>query len=101
FFRNPEAWEALAPVLRELTEENRTVRIWSAPCADGREPYSVAMLAMDDDVRHHRVEVLGTDINPDILEVARRGTYETSQTTDIEEELAPLSDYRRYIERYD
>src|SRR6056297_1457290 len=48
FFRNPEAWEALRPVLRELTENNRRVRIWSAPCADGREPYSLAMLALDD-----------------------------------------------------
>jgi len=100
FFRNPDAWEALTPVLRDLTERNRTVRIWSAPCADGREPYSLAMLAMDDeDVRHNRVEILGTDINPDILSVAREGTYETSQTTDIAEELAPLSNSRRYIDR--
>ena len=36
FFRNPEAWERLRPVLRTLTEEHRQVRIWSAPCADGR-----------------------------------------------------------------
>jgi chemotaxis protein methyltransferase CheR len=102
FFRNPEAWEALGPVLAALTDEHRTVRIWSAPCADGREPYSIAMLAMDhDDVRHQRVEILGTDINEDILEVARRGVYETSQTTDIAAELEPLSNYRRYIERHD
>ena len=102
FFRNPEAWEALASVLADLTAEHRRVRIWSAPCADGREPYSIAMLAMDhDDVRHQRVEVLGTDINADVLAAARRGVYETSQTTDIEAELAPLSNYRRYIERHD
>ena len=102
FFRNPEAWESLADVLATLTDEQRRVRVWSAPCADGREPYSLAMLAMDtDDVAHQRVEVLGTDINPDILEVAREGRYETSQTTDIADELAPLSNYRRYIERHD
>ncbi len=101
FFRNPEAWEQLRSVLATLTDEYRTVRIWSAPCADGREPYSLAMLAMDDeDVTHQRIEVLGTDINPDILGVARQGVYETSQTTDIEDELAPLSNYRRYIERH-
>jgi chemotaxis protein methyltransferase CheR len=102
FFRNPEAWESLADVLARLTDDQRHVRVWSAPCADGREPYSLAMLAMDhDDVAHQRMEVLGTDINPDILEVAREGRYETSQTTDIAEELAPLSNYRRYIERHD
>jgi chemotaxis protein methyltransferase CheR len=102
FFRNPEAWEQLQTVLADLTDEQRRVRVWSAPCADGREPYSLAMLAMDaEDVAHQRVEVLGTDINGDILEVAREARYETSQTTDIEDELAPLSNYRRYIERHD
>ncbi|MFW5950213.1 MAG: CheR family methyltransferase, partial [archaeon] len=44
FFRNPDAWEGLRPVLRELTANQRRVRAWSAPCADGREPYSLAML---------------------------------------------------------
>jgi len=99
FFRNPEAWEALRPVLQDLTENNRSVRLWSAPSADGREPYSAAMLALDDpDVDASRVEVLGTDINADILEAARDATYETSHTTDIAEELAPLNDYAEYVE---
>ncbi|MBX0287107.1 CheR family methyltransferase [Haloarcula salinisoli] len=99
FFRNPEAWEALRPVLRDLTANNRTVRLWSAPSADGREPYSAAMLALDDpDIDARKVEVLGTDINADILEAAREATYETSHTTDIAEELAPLDDYAQYVE---
>ena len=100
FFRNPDAWENLRPVLRELTSENRRVRIWSAPCADGREPYSLAMLAKDDDeITDRRVEITATDINRDILREARTGVYETSQTTDIAEELEPLDDYEAYIER--
>ncbi|MFT4921664.1 MAG: chemotaxis protein methyltransferase CheR [Haloarculaceae archaeon] len=100
FFRNPEAWEKLRAVLRELTADNRRVRVWSAPCADGREPYSVAMLATDDSqISERAVEVTGTDINPDILTEARRGVYETSQTTDIAEELQPLDDYSSYIDR--
>jgi chemotaxis protein methyltransferase CheR len=98
FFRNPEAWEALRPVLRELTANNRTVRVWSAPSADGREPYSAAMLALDDpEIDASRIEITGTDINADILEAARNGTYETSHTTDIAEELEPLSDYSEYV----
>lgn len=99
FFRNPEAWEKLRLVLRDLTDDHRRVRVWSAPSADGREPYSVAMLALDDDdINARRVEILGTDINADILDVARTGLYETSQTTDIEEELEPLSEYERYLD---
>jgi chemotaxis protein methyltransferase CheR len=48
FFRNPEAWEGIRSVLRTLTAERRNVRVWSEPCADGREPYSLAMLSLDD-----------------------------------------------------
>jgi len=100
FFRNPAAWESLRGVLRDLTAEKRSVSIWSAPCADGREPYSLAMLAIDDDeIDERRIEILGTDINRDILRVARKGAYETSQTTDIEEELEPLSSIDPYVER--
>jgi len=99
FFRNPDAWEALRPVLRDLTENNRRVQLWSAPSADGREPYSAAMLALDDRrVDASAVDILGTDINADTLREARRATYETSQTTDIAEELAPLSNYSDYVE---
>jgi len=100
FFRNPEAWERLRSVLRTLTDEHRSVRIWSAPCADGREPYSLAMLALDDDqVDDSRIEITATDINRDILRTARKGTYETSKTTDIAEELQPLSELDPYIEQ--
>jgi len=100
FFRNPEAWEKLRQVLRDLTAENRRVRIWSAPCADGREPYSIAMLALDDqEIRERSIEITATDINPDILEVARAGVYETSQTSDIAGELEPLDAYEPYIDR--
>ena len=100
FFRNPEAWERLRPVLRTLTDEHRQVRIWSAPCADGREPYSLAMLALDDRrIDADRVEITATDINRDILRTARKGTYETSKTTDIAEELEPLDDSAQYVDR--
>jgi chemotaxis protein methyltransferase CheR len=102
FFRNPEAWEKLREVLRDLTDSHRTVTIWSAPCADGREPYSIAMLALDDPhIEERRIEILGTDINPDILEEARAGVYQTSQTSDIAEELEPLDDYTPYIDEQD
>jgi chemotaxis protein methyltransferase CheR len=100
FFRNPDAWEALRPVLRDITDTVGTARIWSAPCADGREPYSLAMLVLDDpEVDDDRVSIRGTDINPDVLEEARAGVYETSTTTDIESELEPLSGSDRYVER--
>lgn len=100
FFRDPEAWETLRPVLGSLTDTRERVRLWSAPCSDGREPYSLAMLALDDDdVDAARIEILGTDINPDVLETARAGVYVSTHTSDIESELGLLDDVSRYVER--
>ncbi|MFB6086877.1 MAG: protein-glutamate O-methyltransferase CheR [Haloarculaceae archaeon] len=102
FFRNPEMWERLRPVLRDLTDEHRTVRLWSAPCSDGREPYSLAMLALDDpEIDARRIEITATDISDRALDIAREGVYETTQTTDIDEELELLDDYSPYVEQDD
>jgi len=102
FYRNPEAWEPIREVLREVTAERGSTTVWSAPCSDGREPYSLAMLALDDDeISTRRLNVLGTDINADVLERARRGVYETTKTRDVAAELDPLDDAERYVDRDD
>ncbi|UWG52243.1 Methylase of chemotaxis methyl-accepting protein [Halalkaliarchaeum sp. AArc-CO] len=100
FFRNPEMWEVLRGVLREMTETKRQVNVWSAPCADGREPYSAAMLACDDpEIDERRLSVLGTDISDEALENARAGVYHTTRTTDIAAELEPLSAPEQWVDR--
>jgi len=100
FFRNPEVWEALRDVLAELSREHRRVTVWSAACSDGREAYSAAMLAHDDRrIDERSVEIVGTDIKPAILRKARDGVYHASETNDLDEQLAPIGDYGRYISR--
>jgi chemotaxis protein methyltransferase CheR len=99
FFRNPDVWEALRPVLRDLTSSGRT-KVWSAACSDGREAYSLAMLAHDDpEVRADRVSIVGTDIKREILRAARGGEYRASETNDLASQLTPIGDYERYVER--
>ena len=100
FFRNPEMWERLRVVLRDLAADHRRLRLWSAPCADGREPYSLAMLVLDDpDIDARNVEITATDISEDALDAAREGVYETTATTDIAEELAPIDGAEQYVDR--
>jgi chemotaxis protein methyltransferase CheR len=100
FFRNPDVWEKLREILRELTEGYGTVQVWSVPCADGREPYSVAMLALDDpEVSARQVSITASDIDPEALREARRGVYESTRTTDIEEELSAIDNYDEYVDR--
>jgi chemotaxis protein methyltransferase CheR len=100
FFRDEGVWRRLRPILRELTEDRSGARVWSAPSSDGREPYSLAMLALDDpEVRERRLDILGTDIDEAALATARKGVYESSETEDLSEQLDPLDDYSRYIDR--
>jgi chemotaxis protein methyltransferase CheR len=100
FFRNPAVWEELRTVLRAISENPGPTRVWSAPCADGREPYSLAMLALDDpEISSRKFEVLATDISEPALDVARAGVYSASRTRDIEGELSLLSEYEPYLER--
>lgn len=101
FFRNPDMWRALRPLLRERAS-NRRITVWSAPCADGREAYSIALLTLDDpDIAAHRVRVVGTDVSEEALATARIGEYRRGTTNDIAAELSPLRDPDRYVEQTD
>ena len=100
FFRNPDVWEEVRSVLHALAEDRTRLRLWSAACSDGREPYSLAMLVLDDSkIDARSVDITATDIDREILAAARRGVYESTRTTDIGEQLVPLSEYERFIER--
>ncbi|MFC7129738.1 CheR family methyltransferase [Haloferax chudinovii] len=105
FFRNPEVWEALREVLRDLSSRGSRhdpIKIWSAACSDGREAYSLGMLAHDDDrVDERRIEIVGTDIKREILRAARAGEYRASETNDVAEQLDPIGRWERFVDRDD
>ncbi len=75
FFRNPEKFEELkSTVLPELLAGGRRLEIWSAGCATGAEPYTLAIILdqVSPGVRHG---ILATDIDRLSLERARQGVY--------------------------
>ena len=90
-WRNPETWNAIervvAPAL--LTRTDRPLRVWSAGCASGEEPYSIAMAflnaaaTMGDPARARRVQVVGTDIDARSLDAARTATYDEAAFVDM------------------
>ncbi len=90
FYRNPEVWRVLEQhVLPGLFQAERDVRIWSAGCAGGEEPFSIAMLLREYALRTgqmdrlKRFDVLGTDIDHASLQTAQRGDYSAFAFTDI------------------
>ncbi|EFW93099.1 MCP methyltransferase, CheR-type [Haladaptatus paucihalophilus DX253] len=100
FLRNPDVWEEIRDVLRSLADSHRQVKLWSAACSDGREPYSLALLALvDSDIDATKVRITATDIDREVLAKARRGVYRSTRTTDIAEQLEPLDGYEQYVER--
>lgn len=84
FFRNPLTYsfleQVVLPVLFEKKAKGneREIRIWSAACAAGQEPYSIAILldeALQDKESNLNVRIFATDIDQDELENARTGRY--------------------------
>lgn len=80
FFREQNQLKAFSEeILEELKTVNsdrKTLRVWSAGCSTGEEPYTIAMLINE---RGHfngwDIEIHGSDINQRVLQTARRGVY--------------------------
>lgn len=61
---------------RKKAMGSNSIRIWSAGCSTGEEPYTIAMLLREmDELRGWNIEIVGTDISQRVLHVARQGVY--------------------------
>lgn len=77
FFPFEEFKRSLLPKLMEARAPERRLRVWSAACASGQEPYSIAMLIRDGfpALLDWNVQILATDISSDMIARARSGSY--------------------------
>ena len=112
FFRDPEAWRALAerilPRVLEAKRPEEAVRCWSAGCASGEEAYTLAMLLVEALGEHdfrQRVKIYATDVDDETLTQARQGSYAAAAVASVPEELLARyfeqSDRERYVFRPD
>ncbi len=61
---------------RKAARKDRTLRIWSAGCSTGEEPFTIAMLLREiRELQGWKIEIIGTDISQRVLQHARRGVY--------------------------
>jgi chemotaxis protein methyltransferase CheR len=76
FFREPRHFDFVREhLLPALYEPGRPLRVWSAGCSSGEEPYSLAMVLRDELPPDADVRILATDISSAMLARARRGIY--------------------------
>jgi len=83
FFRDSHPFDtlrqSLIPKMIERRAGARSLRIWSAACSTGQEPYSLAMMMKDNFpiLAGWKVEIVATDLSPTVLDRAREGIYST------------------------
>jgi two-component system, chemotaxis family, CheB/CheR fusion protein len=94
FFRDTETWEVVAeeviPRVLESKPAEAPLRVWSAGCASGEEPYTVAMLlaeALGEDAFRRRVKIYATDVDDEALAEARDANYTAKQLDKVPPEL--------------
>ncbi|MFQ6120639.1 MAG: CheR family methyltransferase [Methanosarcinales archaeon] len=96
FFRNPETYEAIErEVLPKLIKANsgtRNIRAWSAGCASGEEPYSLAILLLKAIKKKYKdnnfkIIIYGTDIDQESLNKAKEGIYTGDQIKNVKKSI--------------
>jgi chemotaxis protein methyltransferase CheR len=79
FYRNPEQWEVLKnDILPQLINKKSNIKIWSAACSTGEEPYTLAMVLNEYMLwSNNRINatIIATDIDKDAVDKAKEGKY--------------------------
>ncbi|HEX2115798.1 MAG TPA: protein-glutamate O-methyltransferase [Alphaproteobacteria bacterium] len=81
FFRDGKPFEQfkqiVLPKLMQARAAQKTIRIWSAACSTGQEPYTLAMILKEEGAKlaGWRIEIVGTDLSREALERAKQGAY--------------------------
>lgn len=90
FFREPHHFDflaktALPAILRKKTEASRRLRIWSAGCSSGEEPYTIAMMLCEAQLplANWDVKILATDLDTNVLAHAAAGLYDHERVQSI------------------
>jgi chemotaxis protein methyltransferase CheR len=93
FFREPHHFEHLKavvlPPLLDAARKGAAVRLWSAGCSSGQEPYSIALtiLSLMPDAASRDIKILATDIDPHMVAKGRSGVYAAAELRETPADL--------------
>lgn len=75
FYRNAKRWEVLQEkILPKLLKQNRQLKVWSAACSTGEEPYTIAMI-LSSFMPLRDITILATDLDENAIARAKAGIY--------------------------
>lgn len=87
FYRNPKRWEVLEKkILPSLLKQNKRLKVWSAACSTGEEPYTLAII-LNKFMPLSQISILATDIDKVILERAKIGLYTDRSLKDVPKDV--------------
>lgn len=88
FYRNPEQWRTLdTTVFPELIKKfGKNLRIWSAACSTGDEPYSLVM-ALSKHLPLNQIKIIATDLDKQVIAKAKVGLYNDKSIAAVPDEL--------------
>lgn len=93
FYREPHHFEHLRtqilPPLIASARKGGRVRLWSAACSSGQEPYSIALtvLSLLPDAAQRDIRILATDIDPNMIAIGKSGLYDRSAIEPVPSDL--------------
>ncbi|NRB40913.1 MAG: protein-glutamate O-methyltransferase CheR [Pseudomonadales bacterium] len=81
--------EVLIPQWLKEKKDSKTIKIWSAGCSSGEEPYTIAMSLLNamPQLEYWDVKILATDIDTNILNMAKKGEYNKEKVEDLDKAL--------------
>jgi chemotaxis protein methyltransferase CheR len=84
FFREGHHFTRLVELLQPVTAASRRIRIWSAGCSTGEEPYTLAMTLAKAFGASVATQILATDLDTAVLETASSGIYPLARIEDVD-----------------
>ncbi len=99
FFRDPWVWDKVRKILEQLIRSKSIVRIWSAGCSRGEEPYTISIIVheiLGSVNGFKKVTIYATDIDKEAIKEAMEGVYSLSALKNVPKHLL-----YKYFEKID
>jgi chemotaxis protein methyltransferase CheR len=87
FYRNKKRWDTLeGDLLPEMLRRSKSLKVWSAACSTGEEPYTIAMI-LSKYMPLHSIKILATDLDENVIARAKLGIYPERSLSELPEEM--------------